>query len=104
MQSLEERRDKDTEGFLQFGYTRRQSMHRVVGGPGARRHDPARRKPGGEATAYARRALDLQGRLVAREGVLDDREPQARASGLARAAAVDAVEALRESRNMHRLD
>src|SRR5215470_507574 len=104
MQSLEERRDKDTAGFLQFGYIRRESVHRVVCCPGARRHDPARRKPGGEAAAHSGRALDLQGRLVARERVLDDSEPQARATGLARAAAVDAVEPLRESRNMLRLD
>ena len=41
---------------------------------------------------------------MARQDVLDDRQTKARASGFARAAAVDTIEALGQTRNMDRID
>src|SRR5581483_8334128 len=66
-------------------------------------HAPSR-EARGEAAAAAGLALDLERRLVARERVLHDREPEARAAALARAPAVDAVEALGEPRDVLALD
>src|SRR5258708_21002412 len=72
------------------------SEQRVVLRARPRRHHAARGKLRGEAAAYSRRAVDLEGRLVPRQGVLDDGESQARAAGFARAPAVHPVEAFRE--------
>src|SRR5580765_599708 len=80
------------------------SMHRVVCGAGARRDDPARRKLCGEPAARAGRALDLEGGLVPREGVLDDGEAQAGTPCFARAAAIHAVKALGETGNVLGID
>src|SRR6267378_1664298 len=63
-----------------------------------------RRKAHRETAAGTRLAIDVEARLVARDGVLDDGEAQSRAAGLARAAAVDAVEALGQPRQMLRRD
>ena len=49
-------------------------------------------------------ALDLELRLMADQHVLDDGEPQAGAAGRARAAAIDAIEALGQPRNVLRRD
>jgi len=57
-----------------------------------------------ERAALPRLAFDGEPRLVAFEHVLDDGEAEAGAAGLARAAAVDAVEALGEARDVLRLD
>src|SRR5689334_899457 len=78
------------------------SVHDVRAG--ARRDDAPRRKPGGEAASGTGDALDLQGSLVPRERVLDDGEAETGAPGLARAAAVHAIEALGEPRDMLGLD
>src|SRR4051812_34194613 len=56
-----------------------------------------RRKAYRKPAAGARLAVDLERRLVPGHGVLHDREPEAGAAGLARAAAIDAVEALGEA-------
>src|SRR5262245_33174611 len=58
------------------------------------------REPGAEAAALAGLARDRELPAVARERVLHDRETQARAAGLAGAAAVDAIEAFREPRDV----
>src|SRR5262249_6484304 len=42
----------------------------------------------------------MQARLVAREHVLDYRQPEPRAAGVARAAPVHSIEALREARDV----
>src|SRR6267143_1325294 len=67
-------------------------------------HGSLRRKAHGEAAACTELAVDVEARLVARDGVLDDGQAEARAAGFARAAAVDAVEALGEPRQMLRRD
>src|SRR5216684_5771234 len=85
---------------LQRLFALRASMQRVVLSADARRHHAARGKPGGEAAARSRRTLDLEGRLVPRQGMLDDGESQARAARFPRAAAVHAVEALGEPGNV----
>src|SRR5690348_8628640 len=54
----------------------------------------------GERAALAPLARDDELRLVAQQHVLDDREPEARSSGVAGTAAVDAIEALRQPRNV----
>src|SRR3954468_8618146 len=56
----------------------------------------ARREMCAEAATRARRAVDLEVRLVAPEHVLGDGEAEAGAARVARAAAIDAVEALGE--------
>src|SRR3954468_2925732 len=53
-----------------------------------------------EAATHARFAGDVERRVMARDGMLDDGEAEAGAAGLARAAAVDAVEALGEAGNV----
>src|SRR5258708_30304827 len=53
-----------------------------------------------EAAALPRRAVDVEHRAVAAQRVLHDGEPQSGATRFARAAAVDAVEALGEARDM----
>src|SRR5712691_8621268 len=63
-----------------------------------------RRKAHREAAACTRLAVDVEARLVARDSVLDDGQAQSRAAGFARAAAVDAVEALGQPRQMLRRD
>src|SRR5688572_14469919 len=63
-----------------------------------------RRKPRREAAALAGLAFDLEPRFVARERVLRDGEAEPRATGLARAAAIDAIKALGEPRNVLRFD
>src|SRR6185312_3244639 len=57
-----------------------------------------------EAAPLARSAHDVEGRAVARERVLHDREPEARAARLPRAPAIDPVEPLGEPRNVLRRD
>ena len=68
------------------------------------RGEAPRREARGEAAALAGLALDLEHGVVARERVLGDGEAEAGAAGLARAAAVDAVEALGEPRDVLGLD
>src|SRR5258706_16395610 len=53
-----------------------------------------------ETAALTRLAFHFQICLVARHGMLDDRQAEASAAGLARTAAIDAVEALGEAREM----
>src|SRR6185295_15715482 len=53
-----------------------------------------------EAAAFSRLARDVQRRSVAHERVLHDGKPQPGAAGFARAPAIDAVEALRQSRQV----
>ena len=65
---------------------------------------PPRREHRGEPAALPDLARHLEPRLVAREHVLHDREPEAGAAGIARTAVVDAVEALGEPRDVPRLD
>src|SRR6266851_631275 len=65
---------------------------------------PRPRELSGEAAAFARRAVDGERRAVARERVFDDGEAEARAAGLARAAAIDAIEALGQARDVLRRD
>ena len=64
----------------------------------------AQREHRAERAAAPELALDLQARLVARQHVLDDGQPQPGAAGAARAAAVDPVEAFGEPRDVLRLD
>src|ERR1700730_11010282 len=77
------------------------------GGQGAKpRRDPLGREMAGEGAAAAERALHFERRPVALQYVLDDREPESRAPGGARAPGVDAVETLGEAgyvlgRNAH---
>src|SRR5579862_405979 len=52
----------------------------------------------------AGRALDADVAAHGLDEVLDDREPESRAAHVARAAAVDAIEALEQTRLMARLD
>ena len=54
----------------------------------------------GEGAAAPFDALDFEARAVAMQRVFDDGEPEARAAGLARAARIDAVEALGEPRHV----
>src|SRR6266700_7299412 len=61
---------------------------------------PPRRQAHGKPTALRWCTVDQQFRLVTHEHVLDDGEPEAGAAGCARPAAVDAIEALREPRNV----
>src|SRR6267143_2666291 len=75
------------------------SARRRLGG-----HGSLRRKAHGEAAACTELAVDVEARLVARDGVLDDGQAEARAAGFARAAAVDAVEALGQPRQVFRRD
>ena len=63
-----------------------------------------RRKTHRKAAALARFALDPQAGLVSQERVLDNREPETRSARLARSAAVHAVEALGEPRDVLRFD
>src|SRR5258708_6480180 len=55
---------------------------------------------GAEAAALPRRARDLERGAVPAQRVLHDREPQSRAAAFARAAAIDAIEALGEARDV----
>src|ERR1700736_5305620 len=77
------------------------------GSQGAKpRRDPLGREMAGEGAAAAERALHFERRPVALQYVLDDREPESRAPGGARAPGVDAVETLGEAgyvlgRNAH---
>ena len=66
-------------------------------------HAP-RRKHLAETAAGSGLALNVERGLVARQGVLDDREPETGASGLARATAVDPIEPLRQPRKVLRFD
>src|SRR5574337_1762984 len=65
---------------------------------------PGSRKTRAEAAALAQIAGDTQFGLMARQDVLDDRQPQSGAAGLARAPAIHAVEALGQARNVFRGD
>src|SRR5207302_9059923 len=67
-------------------------------------HRALQREAHREAAACARLAVDVEARLVARDGVLDDGQAQSRAAGFARAAAIDPVEALGQARQMLRRD
>ena len=82
---------RDSAGGL-FGRTalRRERLPQ----PAGRKHGCAKRR------TRARRALDPQLGAVALRHVLDDRQAQAGAAGLARAAAVDAVEAFGQPRQV----
>src|SRR6185436_4796368 len=100
----------------------RRGLRGAAGGKGAGQRDPLPRwqlefsnrqilrgeAPGGkaraEAAALAGLALDLEAGLMARERVLGDGEAEAGAAGLARAAAVDPIEALGEPRDVLGLD
>ena len=69
------------------------------------RHRPAARTRGAgkhepEDRALARLAVDVELAAVALHDVLDDRQPEPGAAGLARAAAVDAIEALGQARQV----
>src|SRR5204862_492717 len=59
-----------------------------------------RRKADGETATVSLLAFHIEVCLMARERVLDDRQPEAGAAGLARAAAIDAVETLGETRQV----
>src|SRR5580658_7769071 len=63
---------------------------------GAHARDPLGREMAGEGAAAAEFALHLERSAVALQHVLDDREPEARPAGRARAAGIDPVEALGE--------
>jgi len=54
----------------------------------------------GEGAAATFDAVDLEARAVAMQGVFDDGETQSRTAGLARTARIDAIEALREARDV----
>ena len=62
--------------------------------------NPVRREDGAEGRSLAGLALDAQYRLVTFKNVLDDGQAEARAPGLARTSAIDAIEALGEARQM----
>src|SRR6267142_3502258 len=64
------------------------------------RRDALGREMAGEGAAAAEGALHLERRSVALQHVFDDRQPQARAAGSARASGVDAIETLGETRNV----
>src|SRR5271154_5584289 len=68
------------------------------------RAKPRGREARGESAALARCAVDQQHALVPRQRMLHDGQPEARASGFARAAAVHAVKALGEARQMLGVD
>src|SRR5258708_37211643 len=57
-------------------------------------------EPRAEAAALAHVACDVERRPVARQGMLRDREPEPGAPGLARTAAIDPIEALRQPRQV----
>src|SRR6476646_10819376 len=82
----------------------RQRMRSMLARYFLRRGKARCRKARREAAALARRAIHAQHGLVARKRVLDDRQPQPGAARFARAATVDAVEALREPRQVLRID
>src|SRR5438477_2186630 len=67
---------------------------------GLERDRALRREAHREAAAHAGLAHDVERRLVAGDGMLDDGEAEAGAAGLARAAAIDAIEALGEPRDV----
>src|SRR5512143_140746 len=69
-----------------------------------RRREARRRKARAESAALAGPALDRERGLMARERMLDDGQAEARAAGLARAAAVDAIEPLGQPRQVLRVD
>src|SRR5882724_9061080 len=75
-------------------------VRRIAGRRGAL--DAARRKPGRERAAAADLAADLELGLMSQQNVLDDREAQARSTGGARAAAIDAIKPLGETRQVVR--
>jgi len=62
------------------------------------------RKVAREGAARAHGALNLQKRRMALQDVLHDGKPEARTAGRARASGIGAVEALRQTRNVLRLD
>src|SRR5882762_11681021 len=62
--------------------------------------DALGREMAAEGAAASKGALHFERRTVALQHVLDDRQPQARTAGGARAPGVDAIEALRETRNV----
>src|SRR6267143_4224035 len=96
--------DQSVTGAFQFARLRLFRC-RVAG---ARRrlggHRALRREVHREAAACARLAVDVEARLVARDGVLDDGQAEPRAAGFARAAAIDTVEALGQPRQVFRRD
>src|SRR6185312_786229 len=62
--------------------------------------DPLRGEMAGEGAALADDALHLELAAVPLQDVLDDGEPESGPAGGARAARIDAIEALREARNV----
>ena len=62
--------------------------------------NPPRWEMHGKGAALAQLAVNVQLRPVALQGVFDDGQAQAGATGFARAAAVDAVEALGQPRQV----
>src|SRR6185437_16657520 len=78
---------------------RMQSTHRL----GARLR-AFRTEHAGERRTASRFADDFQPRLVQRQNVLDDRQPQSRDAGGARAAGGNAVEAFGQARDVLRRD
>src|SRR5688572_28472054 len=66
----------------------------------ARLEQPLVREMAGKGAAPPLDAFDLQAPAMAIQRVLDYREAQARAAGLARAAWIDPVKAFREARNV----
>src|SRR5437588_10179096 len=81
-------------------WSARRSLSRLPLGSGFERDGAARREVRVKAAADTRRTFDVELRLVPRQRVLDDGEAEPGAPGLARAAAIDAVEALGEARNV----
>src|SRR3954471_18394916 len=82
----------------------KRSLSRLRLGRGFEGDGAPRREMCAEAAASAGRAVDFEMRLVARERVLGDGEAEAGAAALARAAAIDAVEALGEPRDVFHRD
>src|SRR5512139_1794831 len=64
------------------------------------RHDALGGEDRGKRAALAGRRADVEPRTVAGEDMLDDGEPEPGAAGLARAAAVDAIEPLGQARDV----
>src|SRR5690606_14826538 len=75
---------------------------RLYDGPlgAAAQRDARGREMAAERAAATFAALDRQRAVVPLQRVLHDREPQAGAAGRARAARIDAIEALRDPRNL----
>src|SRR2546429_9751952 len=76
---------------------------RVRGIAGRRRAlDPSRGEPNRKRAASADFAVDFELGLMSQKYMLDDREAQARSTSGARAAAIDAIEPLGETRQVFR--